>query len=380
MSKALFLSGLAKFEEDVAIEITYSDYTKYLQDAGRTDNVDPVCFPQNIEFEFSTNTIISNHHITSSEPIKFRYIYDGTFKYSEKGFMTYASIDSVTIVYHDLYPGDEWEYGYFYKTDAPIIVSDINSFAKWEDAMNAATDDSALIHEYEEDDGIVQNLEGSGKLGIFRSDNSHLLPSTWHEDIFESDLLQGANSTVHYGTSGNDNFSLNSGDDFKHDIISLGDGNDYVHAFRGADKIFGGSGNDELRAGNGRDIITGGAGGDTMYGGFGLNTFEDSADGEIDQLFFKSDQWAWNWLDGKAGNSPNGEKADKIVELDEFDEIYVQGVSTSQLSYGFVDHDSRLGETLSGIGIYASGALEAVYVGDDLSMGQISAMTQGVLL
>jgi len=44
-----------------------------------------------------------------------------------------------------------------------------------------------------------------------------------------------------------------------------------------------------------------------MYGGFGLNTFEDSADGEIDQLFFKSDQWAWNWLDGKAGNSPNGE-------------------------------------------------------------------------
>ena len=27
-----------------------------------------------------------------------------------------------------------------------------------------------------------------------------------------------------------------------------------------------------------------------MYGGFGLNTFEDADDGEIDQLFFKSDQ------------------------------------------------------------------------------------------
>ena len=116
-----------------------------------------------------------------------------------------------------------------------------------------------------------------------------------------------------------------------------------------------------------------------MYGGFGLNTFEDSADGEIDKLFFKSDQWAWNWLDGKAGNSPNGEKADKIVELDEFDEIYIQGVSTSQLSYGLVNHDSRLGETLSGIGIYASGALEAVYVGENLSISQIELMTQGII-
>ena len=65
--------------------------------------------------------------------------------------------------------------------------------------------------------------------------------------------------------------------------------------------------------------------------------------------------------------------------LDEFDQIYIQGIETSQLSYGVVNHDSRLGETLSGIGIYASGALEAVYVGGNLSMGQIAAMTQGIL-
>ena len=94
----------------------------------------------------------------------------------------------------------------------------------------------------------------------------------------------------------------------------------------------------------------------------------------------RSDQWAENWLYGSAGNSPNGEKADKIEMLDEFDQIYVQGVETSQLSYGFIDHNRNLGETLSGIGIYASGSLEAVYVGGNLSMGQISAMTQGVLL
>ena len=44
-----------------------------------------------------------------------------------------------------------------------------------------------------------------------------------------------------------------------------------------------------------------------------------------------------------------------------------------------MDYDSSLGETLSGIGIYVSGALEAVYVGGNLNMGQIAAMTQGIL-
>ena len=88
---------------------------------------------------------------------------------------------------------------------------------------------------------------------------------------------------------------------------------------------------------------------------------------------------AENWIYGKAGNSPNGQKADKITELDSFDRVYIQGVATSQLSYRAVSHQSNLGETLSGIGIYASGYLEAVYVGDNLSLGQIAAMTQGVL-
>ena len=35
-------------------------------------------------------------------------------------------------------------------------------------------------------------------------------------------------------------------------------------------------------------------------------------DGEIVKLYFRSDQWAENWLYGSAHNSPSGEKADKI--------------------------------------------------------------------
>ena len=37
-----------------------------------------------------------------------------------------------------------------------------------------------------------------------------------------------------------------------------------------------------------------------------------------------------------------------------------------------------LGE-LGGVGIYLTGVLEAVYVGGNLSMGQIASMTQGIL-
>ena len=33
--------------------------------------------------------------------------------------------------------------------------------------------------------------------------------------------------------------------------------------------------------------------------GFGLNTFEDEADGAVDSLYFKSDQWEENWIYGK---------------------------------------------------------------------------------
>ena len=126
-------------------------------------------------------------------------------------------------------------------------------------------------------------------------------------------------------------------------------------------------------------LSLGGSGSDEMHGGFGLNTFEAADDGEIDQLL-KSDQHAYNWIYDKAGNSPNGQKADKIGELDEFGEIFIQGVETEELGFQDVMHRSNLGETLDGIGIYASGTLEAVYVGNDLSISQLESMTQGIVV
>jgi Ca2+-binding RTX toxin-like protein len=152
-----------------------------------------------------------------------------------------------------------------------------------------------------------------------------------------------------------------------------GSGNDQIWGKAGWDILDGGAGKDFIRAGNGRDIITGGAGADELHGDFGWNTFKSEKDGFSDLIAIKSDEFVSNWLYGKAGNNPNGEKADIIEGLDSTDQIKIIGVFTSDLTF-------RAGATahgVSGIGIYARGALEGLYTGGDLSVAQITAMTTG---
>ena len=117
---------------------------------------------------------------------------------------------------------------------------------------------------------------------------------------------------------------------------------------------------------------------DDLYGGFGQNTFTGELDGSEDWLYLKSDHLAVNYLNGKAGNNDGNKKADVIASLDSFDQIFIQGASDSELSFGSTTHTSVSGESLSGIGIYASNSLEAIYTGNNLTVNQISEMTAGI--
>ena len=156
-------------------------------------------------------------------------------------------------------------------------------------------------------------------------------------------------------------------------VLQGKNGNDTLMGKAGWDILDGGAGNDLIHGGNGRDIITGGTGSDELWGDFGWNTYKSEKDGSSDLIAIKSDQWLENWMYGKAGNNPNGEKADIIEGLDSIDKIRIVGVSTTDLS--FTSGASAHG--ISGIGIYAKGALEALYIGSDLSVAQIQAMTTG---
>ncbi|NDD14302.1 MAG: calcium-binding protein [Betaproteobacteria bacterium] len=156
-------------------------------------------------------------------------------------------------------------------------------------------------------------------------------------------------------------------------IINGGKGDDIIRGYAGWDILDGGDGNDLIRAGNGRDIICGGAGADELWGDFGWNTFRSEIDNSSDLIVVKSDQFLVNWLYGKAGNNPSGEKCDVIEGLDSSDKIIIAGVATEFLS--FKANASAHG--LNGIGIYANGFLEALYTGTNLTTSQLSRITTG---
>ena len=82
----------------------------------------------------------------------------------------------------------------------------------------------------------------------------------------------------------------------------------------------------------------------------------------IINLGHSGQQFAYNWIYDKAGNSPNGTKADKIGELDSIDKIYIQGATDDQLTFAEgISHATPFGDVFSGIGIYAGGTLGASY-------------------
>jgi len=160
-------------------------------------------------------------------------------------------------------------------------------------------------------------------------------------------------------------------------VLSGGAGNDVLAGRAGWDVLDGGNGDDLIRGGNGRDIITGGLGRDELHGDFGWNTYKSEKDGVSDLIAIKSDQYLVNWIYGKAGNNADGSKCDIIEGLDAIDKIRIIGVDTRDITFASSVTHSRNNIQVTGIGIYAKGALEALYTGAVLTINQITQMTSG---
>ena len=237
------------------------------------------------------------------------------------------------------------------------------------DVVNGITD--PLQSAYPEDTVMAYRYPSSGK---------------WPDSFTDNDLsalieVWGA-ETQHLGDGGQtfvgENYREVVEGGIGHDHFYGGGGDDRLIGFRGFDVLYGDDGDDVLQGGNGRDFISGGLGSDLIYGGFGRNTYGNMRDNSVDHIYFRSDQWAENWLYGSAGNNEDGEKTDILHDLDEFDRILLQGVSDDMITVESVSHMFGDGEVVEGIGIFAGEYLEAVYTGKSLDGSELLSMTSGV--
>jgi len=237
------------------------------------------------------------------------------------------------------------------------------------DVLNGITDPWQSA--YPEDTVMAYRNPLSGQWPDFLADNDlNALVEVWGAEI----RRLGDGGQVFAGKNYSEAVEGGRGDD----QFKGGGGDDTLIGFRGFDTLEGDEGDDVLRAGNGRDFLVGGLGSDVIYGGFGRNTYDGMRDGSIDYIFFKSDQWAENWLYGSAGNNQEGEKADVLQNLDSYDRVFLQGVSDEMIDVSPVIHEFGDEQVVEGIGIFAAGYLEAIYTGNELSEFEIMSLTSGI--
>jgi hypothetical protein len=128
-----------------------------------------------------------------------------------------------------------------------------------------------------------------------------------------------------------------------------------------ADRLTGGPGNDEL---------VGLAGPDQLRGGAGSNRFRAAADGDRD--------WIVISRDGSRRLARSARTVDVITELGREDRIAILGTRRHKISFRRLALDTPAYGPLEGVGIFASGRLEALYTADDLSRSQLSKLTFGL--
>ena len=400
MASPSLYTDFVHFKEDSITTISYDQLSNFYASKGLSDrakSMESASFPQQIEWEFGENIIIETHSIKSTDPVVFRYVYTGDFSYDpNSGNLTNAKFNQAASLFFD--PDDGELYGYVYKPSSNVELNQASSFLSWEDATSDIFQDSNITEEHESYYG-----KEATKQGVIDNESfSQYYYSGWHKEPFGQNFLEflpgeedlyAREELVSASTWSSpvrinkelfasgleavlqakqvDKSEYDSG--FVGSIVTGTADDDIIRGLAGFDQLFGKAGDDLIHGGNGRDIIDGGSGSDELHGDFGWNTFLDQQDGSKDLIAIKSDQHLSNFWYGKAGNSPNGEKADFIEGLDATDEIKIIGVFTPDISV--VDNVTARGVT--GIGIYAKGTLEAVYTGGNLSTSQIQNMTTG---
>ncbi len=209
-------------------------------------------------------------------------------------------------------------------------------------------------------------------MDIYYPNNLEINASTWLDNITVKRVVAADNNESYLQAKQSESAFYRALDSRVGSLIKGSDQNDSLRGLAGWDVLDGGDGDDLIHGGNGRDIIQGGSGADELHGDFGWNTFKSERDGNSDLVVIKSDHYLSNWWYGKNHNNSNHQKADYIEGLDTIDQIKILGVFSSDLKF-----ENTKSRDVNGIGIFANDSLEAVYIGGDLTIDQLKAMTSG---
>ena len=137
----------------------------------------------------------------------------------------------------------------------------------------------------------------------------------------------------------------------------------YIYGTKRNDVLNGTPYTDYIYGKKGNDTITGNGGTDYLYGQQGSNSYY-AKDAEQDFIYITRD----------AKSKKNYKNVDFIRSADAIDRIDVLGVSASKVKVREFSYITPAQETISGVGIFAKGRLEAIYTGGDLSVSQVEGM------
>ncbi|WP_136987739.1 hypothetical protein [Synechococcus sp. UW69] len=336
-----------------------------------------------VSFEDGTDGYSYGHSVSDKSFI--RGVFSRIDKFIDMDFRERSDWDGSTFDIYSMREYSEWDDGTTGQVLDQAEGSDAYWDVLWKDTGDRDYDENTIIHEIGHALGLSHPFDVGGN-EKFDTDDTVMSYNessdgwdTWFSDYDIATLIDiwGVETDNGRGIEGTSSDNYLKGTNGK-DIIAGFAGDDELRGSQGGDTLFGYSGEDLIHGGNGRDYVWGGSGADDVYGGFGHNTFGDERDGSVDKLFFKSDQFAFNWLYGRAEMNPDGQKVDIIKGLDRSDKLFVEGVETTDLSFHQVSSFSAPTGNFSGIGIYANGFLEGIYTGSNLSASQLQSMTEGV--
>ena len=429
------------FIEDSKSSISFEELSSHYISKDRNDllkGIESISYPQTIEFEFSNNFIVESHQIFSSDPLIFRYVYQGEFIYDDStGELVSARFDKATAMFFDPENGEEYGYTHLPTKNGgdSITVVDTRSLISWGEATDKLFIGTNIVDEYEKP-GRSLPVKNNG---VLSGDHGKFFVDKWYDKPFGNNFLKDirAISTewdgdVFFNLTDSTDISLitkqwfggSPGDKLKSQILTSDTSsklldvstktwskmvkvNKIVQASNNGDTIRaeapekfvpaigsvlnGGQEGDIVEGMIGWDIIDGGDGSDFIHGGNGRDVITGGSGG--DELWgdfglntFKSEKDGQkdlvviksdHYVYNWLNNSyTNNPNGERTDFIEGLDAWdRIRVTGGYKQDLRFAVNVTHMGQT--GIAIYLKDSLEALYTGNDLTLDQIKNMTDG---